>query len=89
MKMAKDKNIIIPYSLLLRTIDLLEYINISMYDLAIQNDYNDILGDFNDKKRRVALRDTYAEIIYANDDDSRHDARMRYLWQKRYNSEYF
>jgi glutaredoxin-related protein len=89
MKMAKDKNVIIPYTLLLRTIELLEYINKSMYDFVIQQDYDDILHAFNEKKRRIELRDTYAEIVHAKDEDSRHDARMRYLWQKRYNSEYF
>jgi hypothetical protein len=89
MKMAKDKNVIIPYSLLVRTIVLLEYINISMYDFVIKQDYEDILNAFNEKKRRVALRDTYYEIVFAKDEDSRHEARMRYLWQKRYNSEYF
>jgi hypothetical protein len=78
-----DKNITIPFPLLRRIIDLLEYWNISDYDPAIRQDYDDILFELQKKKQTVELRDAYARIIYADSEDARFTARMRYLEQKR------
>ena len=78
-----DKNITIPLSLLKKIIDLLDYWDIHEYDYAIQQDYSDILFALNKKMQIVELREAYARIIYADDDDARHEARMRYLRQKR------
>jgi len=84
-----DKNITIPFSLLTRVVDLLDYWDINSYNYSIQQDYSDILFALTKKKQSVELRDAYAKIIYAEDDDARHDARMRYLQQKRELSEPF
>jgi hypothetical protein len=35
------------------------------------------------KKQTIELREAYAAILDAEDDESRHDARMRYLMRKR------
>ena len=78
-----DKNITIPFSLLRQTIELLEYWNISEYDQVIRQDYDSILFALQKKKQSVELRDAYARIIYAESEDTRHTARMRYLEQKR------
>jgi len=78
-----DKNITIPLSLLRRTIDLLEYWNISEYDPTLRQDYDNILFALYKKKQTVELRDAYAKIIYADSEDARFDARMRYLERKR------
>jgi len=78
-----DKNITIPLSLLSRIIELLNYWDIHEYTYSIQQDYSDILFALTEKKQKVELRDTYAKIIFAEDGDARHAARMRYLQQKR------
>jgi len=78
-----DKNITIPLSLLKKIIDLLEYWDIHEYDYAIQQDHSDILFALNKKIQCIELREAYARIIYADDEDARHEARMRYLRQKR------
>jgi hypothetical protein len=79
-----DKNVKIPCSLLAKIIDLLEYWeDIRVYDWSIQQDYDDVLFALHQKKQALSLREAYARIIYAPDEDSRHDARMEYLSQKR------
>lgn len=35
------------------------------------------------KRQNLELRDAYAEIVFAKDEDARHAARMHYLQQKR------
>ena len=79
-----NKNVKIPFSLLSKIIDLLEYWDdIRAYDWPIQQDYDDVLFVLNQKKQNLALREAYARIIYAPDDECRHDARLQYLAQKR------
>lgn len=85
-----DKNITIPYSLMTRIMDLLDYwTDIGDYDYALQQDYSDIMFALTKKKQSIELRDAYARIIYADDEDARHEARMRYLRQKREMNEPF
>jgi len=76
-------NVKIPFHLLVQTIYLLECIDVSKYDLSIKIDYENILDFLCHKKASLQLRETYANIIKAKDDDSRHTARMRYLQEKR------
>jgi len=78
-----DKNITIPFSLLSRIIELLDYWNVDEYCYSIQQDYSDVMFALTKKKQSIELREAYARIIYAEDDDARHEARMRYLQQKR------
>jgi hypothetical protein len=76
------KNVLIPISLLKQIIDLLAYWDISMCDLAIRDDYACILQMLNMKMQKLEIRDAYAKIIAADNQESRHDARIEYLFHK-------
>ena len=78
-----DRNVKIPLSLLSQTIDLLEHWNLDGYDPAILCDYDIVYMAFLKKRRSLDLRETYSKIIFAEDEDVRFQARMRYLQQKR------
>jgi hypothetical protein len=77
-----SKNVLIPLPLMHRIVQLLEYWDVSNYDAAIQLEHYDILKYLNVKKRKLDLRDDYANIIRAKNEDSRHEARVRYLQNK-------
>ena len=77
------RNVKIPLSLLFQTIYVLECIDIYQYDYSIQIDFLNVLNAFRQKKDSLELRASYANIINAKDEDSRHLARMKYLQQKR------
>ena len=77
-----SKNVLIPVSLVKQIIELLGYWDISKYDRVICEDYGDILQSLNIKLQKLELRDAYAKIITAGNQDDRHDARIEYLWQK-------
>jgi hypothetical protein len=72
----------IPIPLLKRVIELLEYWDVSKYDRSIQSDYDDVLRALNVKVQKLDLRNAYARIISANNQDDRDDARINYLWRK-------
>ena len=78
-----SKNVLVPLLLLKRIIELLEYIDVSNYDLVIRDDYADILWELKVKIQKLELRETYANILQANEEDARFAARMEYLWQKK------
>lgn len=78
-----DKNVSIPLSLFFRVIELLEYLDVPEYTTHFRQDYDDILYALLKKKQSIELREAYAKIVYAENDDDRFDARMRYLQQKR------
>ena len=84
-----DKNITIPFSLFTRIIELLEYWDVPEYTTHFRQDYDDILYALLKKKQAVELREAYAKIVYADNDDARLDARLHYLQQKRLLSEQF
>ena len=77
-----SKNVLLPLLLLKRIIELLEYIDVSNYDIAIRDDYTDILWELKVKIQKLELREAYANIVQASDEDARFAARMEYLWQK-------
>ena len=77
------KNAMIPLFLLDRIIELLALLDISEYH-ELRYEYCDILWALRLKKQRIELRDSYAKIISADDQDERDDARIRYLQQKRF-----
>ena len=81
--MYENTNVKIPVVLLLETINLLETIDFGLYDYATQEEVEFILYSLRKKKEALALREAYAKIIYAKDDDSRHSFRMQYLQKKR------
>ena len=77
-----NKNVMIPRALLCRIVELLGYWDISKYDVTLQFEHYDVTKALNNKRRRLDLRDDYAKIICAKDQDIRDEARIRYLQQK-------
>ena len=82
------ENVKIPLSLLEQVIELLEYVDVSMYDEPIPSMHETVLFALYKKRSQLELRQAYAEIIFAKDEDEQFDARMRYLQKKRNISEY-
>jgi hypothetical protein len=80
--MENDQNVKIPLSLLNRAIEVLEYFNISEYHPPFTMMYDDVLSDLRKKKQSIHLRKAYAKIIFAENEDARFDARMKYLQEK-------
>ena len=78
-----DKNITIPLQLFYKIIELLECWNPNDYCQAIQEEFSDVLFALMKKQQSLELREAYARVIYADSDEARHEARMRYLQQKR------
>ena len=77
------KNITIPYSLFSKTIDLLDSLDFLDYSQHTQELYFDVLFALLRKQQSIDLRNAYANIINAENDDERHEARMNYLFEKR------
>ena len=78
-----NKTVKIPLPLLSQTIYLLEHIDVSKYDCAIQCDFDNVYMAFLKKRQSLELREAYDKIVYAENDDARFNARMNYLQQKR------
>ena len=78
-----ERNVKIPLQLLSQTIDLLEHWDLDGYDPAILCDYDAVYMAFLKKRQSIELREAYAKIIFAQDDEDRFEARMRYLQLKR------
>lgn len=75
-------NVTIPLHLLKNLIVLLEYWDTSLLDRTVQDDYWDALWTLKIKLLKLDLRDAYARIIHAPNEDSRHMARIEYLQLK-------
>jgi hypothetical protein len=84
-----SQNVKIPLELLNQTIDLLEYIDVSNYSHPIPTDYRIVLSALRLKKQSLALRETYAKVVFAENEDDRTFARMKYLEEKRHIAEYY
>ena len=76
------KGVLIPVPLVKQIIELLGYWDLANYDRAICDEHSYIMQELDLKLQKLELRDAYSKIITASSDDSRHDARMDYLWQK-------
>ena len=63
---------------------MLGYWDLSNYDAAIQCQCGDILRALNLKLQKMDLRDSYAKIVHADNDDDRDRARIRYLQHKHF-----
>jgi len=79
----KQKNIQIPLTLFKEIVEFLEYMNGFNLDILFTDMRDSILSQLRAKQDSMSLREIYADIIYAKDDDKRHDARMHYLQMKR------
>jgi len=77
-----DQNVTIPLPLLKNLVALLEYWDVSLFDRAIRDDYWDALSALKLKLLKLDLRDAYARIIQAPNEDARHTARIQYLQLK-------
>jgi len=77
-----SKNITIPLSLFTKIVELLDYWDVSTYAVPIKLGYADVIDSLAKRKQSIELRNAYAQIIHAVNDDDRHDARMQYLFLK-------
>jgi len=78
-----NANVKIPLSLLNQAIYILDNIEVFNYGDTFLAEYYDLLAALRRKKDSLALREAYAKIINAKDEDSRHWARMQYLEKRR------
>jgi len=76
------ENVKIPVKLLNDTIDILETLAQLNFDDGFRACFDDVLAAFQHKKDSMALRDAYAKIVYAKDQDERFMARMNYLQER-------
>jgi hypothetical protein len=81
---AKSQSVLIPLALFKKIIELLEYVDIMSYDECIQDDYRLVRNALFIKSEKLNLRKTYANVLYAKDEDERDMARIRYLSEKHY-----
>jgi len=74
------KNVLITLSSFDKIIELFE----SPVFLRLPNycDYRDVYHELKVKKQKLEIRKRYANVIMAEDDDSRDDARIEYLRMK-------
>jgi len=76
-----SKNVMIPFPLFMRVIELLQYWNIpESHDLYYE--YCFVLCELKVKVQKLELREAYSKIISAKDEASRIDARIEYLRQR-------
>jgi hypothetical protein len=78
-----SKNVMIPLSLMERTIELLGYLQPPAYN-DLRYEHCDVLDELLIKKQKVELREAYGKIISARNEEDRHDARIEYLRQKNF-----
>jgi len=74
-----QNNVTIPLSLLKNLVTLLDYWDVSLLDRAIRDDYWDALSALRMKLHKLDLREAYAKIVKAPNEDARHLARIDYL----------
>jgi hypothetical protein len=77
--MAMGKNVLIPLDIVQRIVELLEYWDVTGYDRVILDDYYCILHELGTRLKKLELREVYAGIINAKNEDARHSARIEYL----------
>jgi len=76
------KNVMIPIFLLDSIIEFLVELDLSEYH-ELRYEYCEILWALRLKKQRLGLRQAYAKIISADNQDDRDDARIDYLRQRK------
>ena len=82
-KGLNQKNIQIPLYLFIDIIELLQYLDTSNWDIPLKDLYDSILDQIRAKQDSIALRGLYSNIVFANDEQKQHAARMHYLQIKR------
>ena len=76
-----NNNVLIPLSLFMRVIDLLDYWDIPATH-GLRFEYCAVLRELKVKLQKLELRTAYSKIVSANDGDARHEARIEYLRQR-------
>jgi len=82
--MMAEKNVTIPLSLFNRIIDVIDCWDISDYDPLLRPSFSAVFDALMQKKHSIDLRTAYLNIISADSDDLRDQARLRYLMLKRH-----
>jgi len=77
------KNVKIPEQLLVQTINFLEDLKMAGIYGDLHDDWQALYDAFIKKQASLSLRNDYAKIICAKDENSHFDARMKYLQNKR------
>jgi len=78
----KSDNVKIPLPLFNATINILETISHIGFEEGFSSLLDSVLCEYHRKKDSLALRDTYAKIVCAKNDDERFDARINYLHER-------
>ena len=77
-----NKNVKIPLDIITQAIYVLEHFQ-DTCDQGLRMEYENVLYELYRKKDSLDLRDAYAKMINACDEDSRLLARLEYLEKKR------
>ena len=80
--MSQPKNVQIPYETFMALIEMLEYMDTSIFAEDFKELFNILLGELQTKKKRLELREDYGRLIAANktgDEDKQLEARIEYF----------
>jgi transposase InsO family protein len=78
-----SKNVQIPLWLFHDTLNFLENLNSSSYGAVFREKHGAMMDAFRKKAHAIELRRSYSEIVFAEDEETRFDARMQYLLKRR------
>ena len=84
LKEKKEKQVLIPLSLLHDIIDFLDQYDIPLFPENARVEHAEIMSCLISKLAKLNIRESYSQIVFAQDDDSRDMARMEYLKRKYY-----
>ena len=82
----KPKNIMIPFELFEQIIHVLELLDVSHCAPFIQYEHEQVLAALLAKQDKLDLRDAYAKVIFAENDDLRALRRQQYVNLKNFNN---
>ena len=73
-----SKNVQIPFDLLLKTVAVMEKINIADFNHCLSNDFHAVLSAFQEKRTRCFQRSYYSTMICDPDGNERDAALFMY-----------
>jgi hypothetical protein len=77
-----SKNVMIPLVLLNQIIELLQRWDIPEYRPELRYDYEDVVWALVVKRQKLKLRDAYAKIVQADNQQAKDEAYFLYLQEK-------
>jgi hypothetical protein len=77
-----NKNVMIPLSLLNQIIELLQHWDIPEYRPELRYDYESVVWALVVKKQKLKLRDAYAKILQADNQQAKDEAYFHYRQEK-------